>query len=213
MELTNVFRKHSKQQLCHFPFIIVVKTSLISPVTTFVTFITTNNTRKLHACFQYTNTSMFCNSTEKYTSTGIDTFITPTVYTNSYGVVLNRDIIYRNSYSPFAWITLFHILVFSYKKVSLEWWLTTQGETAQTWSLPTASKGEAEHDRQCIVQPTYRPATSTETYSRASRMNSYCFWLVFGKCRLQILGGAPQSVTEIFQSFYLSCRANTGTML
>jgi len=123
-----------------------------------------------------------------------------TVYTINYGAVLDRDIS-RSGYSPFAWISLFHNTVFSYKKVSLERWLTTQGETAQTWSLQTASKGEAEHDRQWVVQPTYRPTTSTETYSQASRMNSYCFWLAFGRCRVEILVGFPKSVTEVFQIF------------
>lgn len=139
------------------------------------------------------------------------TLITSIVYTISYGAVLDRDIS-RSSYSPFAWITLFHNPVFSYKKVSLERWLTTQGETVQTWSLQTASKGEAEHDRQWVVQPTYRPTTSTETYSQASRMNSYCFWLVFGRCRVEILAGFPKSVTEFFKSFCLSFCPNTRTM-
>lgn len=129
------------------------------------------------------------------------TLITSTVYTISYGAVLDRDIISRSSYNPSAWITLFHNPVFSCKKVSLERWLTTQGETAQTWSLQTASKGEAERDRQWAVQPTYRPTTSTETYSRASRMNSYCFWLVFGRCRVEILVGLPKAWRRLFKVF------------
>jgi len=140
------------------------------------------------------------------------TLIMSTVYTISYGAVLDRDVISRSSYSPFAWITLFHNPVFSYKKVSLERWLTTQGETVQTWSLLTASKGEAEHDRQWVVQPTYRPTTSIERYSQASRMNSYCFWLVFGRCRVEILVEFPKSVTEVFQNFCLSFRPNAGAM-
>jgi hypothetical protein len=175
-----------------------------------VTFIVTNITRKLHACFQYTNTYTWCNKNEKYYRDR--NFYNVHIYTSSHGAVQNRDIS-RSSYNPFAWITLFHNPVFSYKKVSLERWLTTQGETVQTWSLPAALKGETEHDKRCVVQPTYRPTISTETYLRTNPMNSYCFCLVCGRCRVQIMGGAPKSLAEIFQRFYNFFRANSGTVL
>lgn len=162
-------------------FLLLLLSWLLSPQTLQENYMRVFNTQK-HFCVL---------TVIKSTHLQGSTLITSTVYTISYGAVLDRDIISRSSYSPFAWITLFHNPVFSYKKVSLERWLTTQGETAQTWSLQTASKGEAEHDRQCVVQPTYKPTTSTETYSRTSRMNSYCFWLVFGRCRVEILGGVP----------------------